>query len=81
MILRNRVISYDTWIHRIVETGVRPLIGTRTTPNHLTTLRLLTGLSAAGLYAIGEAPWLIVASGLFVLSLILDRADGTERNE
>ncbi|MDA0656706.1 MAG: CDP-alcohol phosphatidyltransferase family protein [Proteobacteria bacterium] len=46
------------------------------TPNHLTTLRLMAGLAAAGTLAIGQTPWPQVGAGLFVLSLFLDRADG-----
>ncbi|MBT4670727.1 MAG: CDP-alcohol phosphatidyltransferase family protein [Rhodospirillaceae bacterium] len=49
---------------------------TSVTPNQLTTLRLATGLGAAAVYGIGEAHWDYLASGLFAVSLILDRADG-----
>ena len=69
-------MSHNTWIHRAVRVGVRPLIGTAVTPNHLTTLRLLTGLAAAAAYAAGGETWTLVASAIFVLSVLLDRADG-----
>jgi len=46
------------------------------TPNHLTTLRLTTGLGAAGMYAAGDPGLDYWASGVFVASLLLDRADG-----
>ncbi|PPR57753.1 MAG: hypothetical protein CFH07_01351 [Alphaproteobacteria bacterium MarineAlpha3_Bin6] len=46
------------------------------TPNHLTTARLGTGLAAAAMYSIGQDFWTYFASGAFVLSIILDRADG-----
>jgi phosphatidylglycerophosphate synthase len=46
------------------------------TPNHLTTLRLLSGLTAAGLFAMGGPPWTYGAAAAFVLSVLLDRADG-----
>lgn len=36
----------------------------------------MTGLGAAAVYGIGEAHWDYLASGLFVLSMFLDRADG-----
>ena len=36
----------DTWTHALARMAVRPLLGTGVTPNHLTTLRLLTGLLA-----------------------------------
>jgi phosphatidylglycerophosphate synthase len=46
------------------------------TPNHLTTARLATGLAAAAALAVGEGPWPHVGGGLFVVSMLLDRADG-----
>ena len=69
-------ISHNTWIHRIVEVGVRPLAKTAITPNQITTARLVTGLSAAGLMAVDAPLWQYTACGIFILSLILDRADG-----
>lgn len=70
-----RIISHNTWIHRVVRVGVRPLVDTRVTPNQVTTVRLITGLAAAVAFAAGPA-WLYLAAGLFVLSTLLDRADG-----
>jgi len=69
-------MSHDTWTHRIVRPIIRPLIGTAVTPNHLTAVRLLTGAGAALLLAGGDPFWSDVAAGLFVLSFLLDRADG-----
>jgi len=69
-------ISHDTWIHRAVTPGVRALARTPVTPNQLTWLRLGTGLSAAVLIAVGSAPWTWIGCGVFVLSVLLDRADG-----
>ena len=69
-------MSHNTWIHRAVTVAVRPLVRTPVTPNHLTTLRLLAGLSAAAFFAFGERDMDLAGSGLFVLSLLLDRADG-----
>jgi phosphatidylglycerophosphate synthase len=52
------------------------LRGTRVTPNHLTTLRLLFGLFAfAGLSA-GSWLWTNVGAWCFVVSNFLDHADG-----
>ena len=70
------VIAYDTWIHRLARIMVRPLARTPVTPNQLTTLRLITGLAAAGAYAMGDLPWTYWASAVFVFSILLDRADG-----
>jgi len=69
-------IQYNTWIHRLVRILVRPLAGTPVTPNHLTTLRLITGIAAALGYGVGEAPWVVWASAVFVVSVLLDRGDG-----
>ncbi|MCP5373225.1 MAG: CDP-alcohol phosphatidyltransferase family protein [Hyphomicrobiales bacterium] len=55
---------------------MKPLMDTPVTPNHLTTLRLAAGLSAAVSLAVGTAGWSMVGAGLFVLSMLLDRADG-----
>lgn len=69
-------MSHNTWIHRIVRpTVVKPLANTPVTPNQLTTLRLLAGIAAAGIMAAGPA-WQGIAAGVFVLSVVLDRADG-----
>jgi len=69
-------MSYETWVHRIVRPFVRPLVGTGVTPNHLTALRLLTGIAAALLLAGGDAFWSDIAAAVFLLSFLLDRADG-----
>ena len=71
-----KAISHNTWIHRIARVAVRPLVGTPVTPNHLTTLRLATGLAGAGALAVGASPWQHVGAAIFVVSLVLDRADG-----
>lgn len=55
---------------------MRPLVGTRVTPNQVTTARLGVGIAAAVAVAVDRAPWPDVGAGLFVVSMILDRADG-----
>lgn len=55
---------------------VRPLVHTRVTPNHITTLRLLSGLAACGCLAYGEAPLIHWGAGLFALSNFVDHMDG-----
>jgi archaetidylinositol phosphate synthase len=69
-------MSHDTRVHRIVRPIVRPIVNTAVTPNHLTTLRLLTGIAAALLLAGGNGFWSDVAGAIFLLSFLLDRADG-----
>ena len=57
---------------------VRPMIGTGVTPNHLTTLRLLTGVAACAALAAGPRVHGAIFWGglLWVLSAFLDRMDG-----
>jgi phosphatidylglycerophosphate synthase len=69
-------VSSDTLIHRIVRPAVRRLARTRVTPNHVTTLRLATGIAAAAAFAAGGGLWPAIGGGIFVLSMLLDRADG-----
>ena len=62
-----------SWTHLLARPLVRPLIGTRVRPNHLTTLRLLTGLAACAAFAWGSMWW---GGSLWLVSAFLDRADG-----
>jgi phosphatidylglycerophosphate synthase len=55
---------------------VRPLVGSRITPNHLTTLRLATGLLACAALIPADGTWLWWAGWLWLASAVLDRADG-----
>ncbi len=70
-------MSHDTWIHRLVEYGVEPLVRTPARPNHLTMARLTTGIAAAILFAWGTRDAQLWGCGLFILSFLLDRADGS----
>ena len=55
---------------------VYPLRNTAVTPNHLTTVRLLTGVVACSLLATGD-PWLVNAGALcFAVSNFFDHTDG-----
>ena len=45
------------WDARIAYALVHPLRDTKITPNHITTLRLLVGLSAAVAFAVGRPAW------------------------
>ncbi len=70
-------MSHDSWLHHIARaTIVRPLMPTRVTPNQLTTARLAAGIAAAVAVGAGVDLWRDVGAGLFVLSVLLDRADG-----
>jgi archaetidylinositol phosphate synthase len=69
-------MSSNTVIHRIVRPFVRAVASTRITPNHITTVRLATGIAAALAFARGDTFWLAIGGAIFVLSMLLDRADG-----
>jgi phosphatidylglycerophosphate synthase len=69
-------MSSNTLVHRIVRPAVRAVAPTGVTPNHLTTLRLLTGIAAALAFAHGGAPWPAIGGAIFAVSFFLDRADG-----
>lgn len=66
----------STWVHHAARWSVRPLVGTPVKPNHITTLRLATGIAAAAAFAVGDPVWDIWAGIVFVVSAFLDRADG-----
>jgi archaetidylinositol phosphate synthase len=70
------LLSTNTVIHRLVRRPVRLLARTGATPNQVTTVRLITGLIAAGCFACGPGTWMIAGGVVFVLSMLLDRADG-----
>ena len=69
-------MSHNTWVHKGARVLMRPLVATPVTPDHLTALRLLTGLAAAGALAVGSEEWRVAGALLFILSFLLDRADG-----
>jgi phosphatidylglycerophosphate synthase len=55
---------------------VRPLVGTGVTPNHLTTIRLATGILACLALIPTDGAWLWWAGWLWLASALFDRADG-----
>jgi phosphatidylglycerophosphate synthase len=64
------------WDARLARRLIMPLVHTRVTPNHLTTVRLLIGL-AGGLYlARGGYLWTNIGALLIVLSNFVDHTDG-----
>ena len=71
-------MSQNTLIHGLVRPAVRAVAAhTGLTPNHVTTLRLATGLTASMLFAQGTYGWAAIIGGcIFLLSMLLDRADG-----
>lgn len=69
-------MSHDTLIHRAVRPVVRLARPTGVTPNQVTAGRLAAGLLAAALFATGPGAGMDAGAGVFLLSLLLDRADG-----
>lgn len=69
-------MSGTSWSHVIARPLVRPMIGTRIRPNHLTTLRLVTGLAACIGLALDTRAGTWWGGGLWIVSAFLDRADG-----
>lgn len=64
------------WDQRFARWLVRPLVSTPIMPNHITTLRLVVGLCACAGFAVGEREWANWGAGLFILSNLIDHADG-----
>ena len=69
-------MSYNTWIHKFSRKLVTPLVDTPVTPNHLTTGRLVFGVAAAVCFAFGGTSWNVLGALSFIVSMVLDRADG-----
>ncbi|HTH77122.1 MAG TPA: CDP-alcohol phosphatidyltransferase family protein [Trinickia sp.] len=65
-----------TWDARLARRLVTPLIDTRVTPNHLTTLRLVVGIAGAAALARGSFVWTNIGALLIVLSNFIDHTDG-----
>jgi len=66
----------DSWTHKIARRCILPLADTPVTPNHLTTVRLVTGIAACVCFAIGTREWDIWGGWLWLFSAFTDRADG-----
>jgi archaetidylinositol phosphate synthase len=65
-----------TWTHLLARPLIRPLLGTAVRPNHLTTLRLLTGIAACIAFVPGTRAGMWWGGALWLVSAFLDRADG-----
>ncbi len=66
-----------TWDARLARRLVTPLVGTRVTPNHLTTLRLLIGAGRRAIICRSGRFWLGNAGALLIaLSNFVDHTDG-----
>lgn len=68
------MLSHDTILHRMLRPVAARLVNTPVSPDALTMLRLATGIGAAICFGCGG--WMNVGAGLFLFSMLLDRADG-----
>jgi phosphatidylglycerophosphate synthase len=66
----------STWDARLARRLVTPLVGTRITPNHLTTLRLLIGVVGAYYLSLGMFWPCTLGAVLIALSNFVDHTDG-----
>ena len=64
------------WDAQLAYWLVKPLKDSWVNPDHLTTVRLLTGLAAAVALAVGDIIWVNIGAWLFALSNFLDHTDG-----
>jgi phosphatidylglycerophosphate synthase len=71
----NYTFMTKPWDAQLAYWLVRPLKNSWVNPNHLTTVRLVTGLAAATALMAG-GKWVNIGAGLFVLSNFLDHTDG-----
>lgn len=76
MIRPPAIVRETSWTHLLARAAIRPLLGTRVRPNHITTLRLVSGFAACGAFAWGSRAGMLWGGWLWLLSAFLDRADG-----
>jgi hypothetical protein len=69
-------MSANSWTHRLIRPFARMLIGTPVTPDHLTWLRAITGGLACAGFAYGSDSAQIAGGIVWIISALLDRADG-----
>jgi len=69
-------MSANTVLHRIVRPAVRAIAPTGIRPNTITTVRLITGIAAAVALGWDDGSWQGIGAAIFLLSMLLDRADG-----
>jgi phosphatidylglycerophosphate synthase len=75
---RPRAPSSDSnsYLRRLVRGLLRPLVSTGLSPNHLTALRIASGLAACVVVAAGRPGWSYWGAVLWAASAMLYRADG-----
>lgn len=73
MKVNHTTVTKKPWDAQLAYLLIRPLKNSWVSPNHLTTVRLVTGLASAVTLAIGN---ISLGAWLFVLSNFLDHTDG-----
>ena len=63
-------------MHAVARWCILPLVKTSIMPNHITHLRLLTGIGAAVAFGVGNYFCSAWGGAIFFISAMLDRADG-----
>ena len=66
----------NAYVRRAIRVFLRPLAKTGLTPNHLTTLRIAAGVAACAGCCLGTTAGNWWAGGLWIVSCVIDRADG-----
>lgn len=66
----------DSWTHKAARWCILPLVDTPVTPNHLTVIRLVTGMAACAMFAAGPRELAVWGGWMWLISAFLDRADG-----
>lgn len=66
----------DNWTHKVARLFILPILDSPITPNHLTVLRLVTGVIACIAFASGIRYWEVIGGFIWVLSALLDCSDG-----
>ena len=72
----NKIETPRPWDARLARWLITPLVHTRVSPNHLTTVRLLVGVAGIVAFMPGSYLWSNIGALLFVLSNFLDHTDG-----
>ena len=66
----------NNWTHKIARLLVMPLLNTTVKPDHITIVRLFTGIIACVMFASGIRYWEVIGGFIWILSTLLDCADG-----
>jgi phosphatidylglycerophosphate synthase len=76
--LSNRGKRNEVGIYRRIGVGlfIKPLLGSRILPNHITFLRIVLTLLSIGLILLGDYGWKLIGVLLIHFTIVLDKLDG-----